>query len=368
MKKRLLAMVATVAIVATALAGCGSKTEDKSTKDSGTKTETTSSAKVGMATDEGGINDKSFNEAANKGLMKAKDELKLNPKVLESKTNADYEPYLKQLSKDNDLVFGIGYKFKTAMENVSKDNADKKYAIVDDVVDAPNVMSINFKEEDGSFLMGVIAGKTTKTNKVGFIGGIDGPLINKFEAGFIAGVASVNPEAAKALMPKDGKSGTNVRYAGSFSDVAAGGEIAKALYNDGCDVIYHAAGGVGVGLLNTAKSLRDQGKDVWAIGVDQDQSLTMPENASAILSSMIKKVDVAVYDVTKKFSEGKFEAGKKVYGFEEGGIDMAETTSKNTAKDVIDLANKYKEAIKSKKFTVPATREDLEKFKAPTLE
>ncbi|MEG2256561.1 MAG: BMP family ABC transporter substrate-binding protein, partial [Cetobacterium sp.] len=191
----------------------------------------------------------------------------------------------------------IGFQLADAVANVAKNNPDANLAIIDSVVEADNVLSVMFKEEEGSFLVGVIAGLTTKTNKVGFIGGKDSDAIQKFEAGFAAGVAAVNPEAAKGLISSDGiATGSTVKYADSFGDVNKGYELAKSLYNEGCDVIYHAAGGVGIGLFQATQELRKDGKEVWAIGVDMDQAVSLPEFADSILTSMVKRVDDSTYD------------------------------------------------------------------------
>ena len=213
--------------------------------------------------------------------------------------------------------------------------------------------------------MGVIAGLTTETNKIGFIGGKDSPTINKFEVGFAAGVAAVNPEAAKGLISEDGKSaGSTVKYADSFEDTNKGYELAKSLYNDGCDVIYHAAGGVGLGLFQATKELREEGKNVWAIGVDMDQQVSLPDFEDVILTSMMKRVDKATYDAAKSIVDGSFEAGVKVLGIAEGGVGMSDSTSKNTDPAVIEKAKEYEEKIKNGDIKVPVTREEAKNFKA----
>ncbi|MBC2582069.1 BMP family protein [Clostridium sp. DJ247] len=366
-KRRLTAVVAAAIMAVSLFAGCGGQ------KQQGTDTEgakQSNQIKVGLSTDEGGVNDKSFNQSADKGIKDAKAQYNIEYKAIESKQKEDYESNLEALVNNGDnLTFGIGYQMEQAMKNVSSKYKDKNFAIVDTVVDAPNVQSITFKEQEGSFLMGVIAGKMTKTNKVGFIGGKDSELINRFEAGFAAGVKAVNPAAAEGLISKDGKTpGTTVKYADSFGDTNKGYELAKSLYASGCDIIYHAAGGVGIGMFKAAKELKDSGKAVWAIGVDMDQAVTVPEYKDVILSSMIKRVDIATFNAVKEVAEGKFQGGKHIeLGLKENGVSMAESTSTNTSKDVIDLVNKYIDAIKNSKITVPATRADEAKFTAPQI-
>lgn len=352
-KKRLIATMVSVALVATLFAGCAGKSDTA-------KTNTGKQFKFGMSTDQGGLGDKSFNDAAKKGLDDVKSQFSdkaAAPVVLESKQAENYEPNLRSLAKSNDLVVGVGFLMKDAVEKVAKDNTDKKFILIDEVSKLSNVKSLTFRANEGSFLMGVIAGKTTKTNKVGFIGGMTSPSIEAFEAGYIAGVKAVNPAAAEYLISKK-----TVKYAGSFNDSGKGYELAKSLYNDGCDVIYHAAGATGLGMFKAAKETKN-----WAIGVDQDQAVTNSTYAGVILSSMLKKVDVAVVAACKELIDGNFKADQAVYGLKDGAIDLAPTTKANTKADVIDLANKYKQAIIDGKFTVPATLVELKDFKAPTL-
>ncbi|WP_040193034.1 BMP family lipoprotein [Clostridium culturomicium] len=364
--KRIVALLATVAMTATLLVGCaspkdGGSTGDTSKGDEGTKSEVF----IGLSTDEGGINDKSFNQTANDGVVKAEKEFGLKYKYLEATKKEDYEPNLQGLIDEGaDLTFAIGYQLSDAVKNIAKNNADSKLCLIDSVVDAPNVLSITFKEEEGSFLMGVIAGLTTKTNKVGFIGGKDQETIVKFEAGFAAGVAAVNPEAAKGLISPDGKAvGTTVKYADSFADTNKGYELAKSLYDDGVDVIYHAAGGCGIGLFQATKELKEKGQDVWAIGVDMDQQVSLPEYADVMLSSMMKRVDNATYDAAKSVVDGTFEGGNKVLGIAEGGVGMSDSTSKNTDAKVIEKAKEFEEKIKKGEIKVPGTRAEVKDFK-----
>jgi len=373
-KKKLVAVLTTITIVGTLLAGCAStKSSTESTGSTDTKATSEKKIKVGLSTDQGGLNDKSFNQAADAGIKKAQSELAFDYKPIESKTKDDYQPNLEALvSNGSDIVFGIGFQMETAMEEIAKKYTDKKFAIIDSLasvdpkanppVQISNVESILFKEHEGSFLVGVVAGKMTKKHKIGFIGGIDFELIQKFETGFAAGVKSVDPAAAEGLINRK-----TVKYAGSFTDTNLGYEAAKALINDGCDVIYHAAGGVGEGMFKAVKEATDAGNKVWAIGVDMDQSLTVPEYKSVILTSMIKRVDIATYDVAKDVSKNTFKGGKIVeLGLKEDGVGIAATSSKNVPKDVLDLVQKYSDAIKSGKLVIPAKKGEAAGFVAPT--
>jgi len=355
-KKKVVAVLTTVAVVATLFVGCGTKEKPAAEQ---------SKITIGLSTDEGGLNDKSFNQSANEGVNKAKKEDGFNYKAIESKKKEDYNANLEALIEDgSNLTFAVGFQMADAMTEVAKAHTDKNFAIIDSVVDLPNVASITFKEQEGSFLMGIIAGKMTKTNKVGFIGGKDFDLINRFEVGFAAGVKAVNPEAAKGLISTDGKSaGTTVKYADSFGDSAKGYELAKSLYQDGCDVVYHAAGGVGIGLFKAAKELKDGGKAVWAIGVDMDQSLTVPEYADVILSSMMKRVDTATYNASKSVVNNTFKGGTVIsLGLKEQGVGIAPTSDKNVPKDVLDEVKKYEDKVIAGDVVVPVNRAEAMKF------
>ncbi|GAA0179410.1 BMP family ABC transporter substrate-binding protein [Clostridium sediminicola] len=371
MKKRVIAILASLAVMTTLLAGCGSGNKNATDNNkANNKTETEkpvekieTEVKVGLSTDVGGRGDKSFNDSAIGGLDKIAEEYTVEPAILEASSQDDYVPYLTELAENNDLVFGVGFLMKESLEEAATNAPDSKFAIIDQNVALPNVVSINFKEQEGSFLMGVIAGKMTKTNEVGFIGGIDMELIQRFEAGFYAGVKSVNPEAAKNLLDR-----TNVVYTGAFDDTQAGQEAAKQLYNNGADVIFHASGACGLGLLQEASERRADGKDVWAIGVDSDQAAMVPDYADAVLSSMMKRVDIATYDTTKNLIEGNFKGGETVvYGLAEDGVGLAPTTDAYTPADVIELCNSYKKAIVDGKFVVPATLEEAATFEPTEL-
>jgi len=319
---------------------------------------------VGLSTDEGGLNDKSFNQAADSGVKKAVSEFGVEYNAVESKTKDDYEPNLQALIDNGaGLIFGVGFQMEAAVTNIAKNNPDTKITIIDDVVPLPNVESIVFKAEEASFLVGVIAGKTTKTNKIGFIGGKDMPLINAFEYGFYAGVKSVNPKAAANLLNRK-----NVKYAESFGDVNKGNQLAKLLYDGGCDVVYHAAGGVGIGLFQVAKELKAKGKKVWAIGVDLDQAVALPEFKNVILTSAMKRVDVGTYSAVKDVVQEKFKGGKTVVlGLKEGGVGIAPSSKNNVAPSVLALTDRYSNAIKAGKIVVPTDKKTATAFKVVTV-
>ncbi|ATB43514.1 ABC transporter [Cystobacter fuscus] len=305
--------------------------------------------KVGLVTDVGGRGDHSFNDSALRGLElwaagkkvesgryvdASPEELKatlqqdltsrgiapvgVTPVVLQSKVAEDYEPNL-QLLVDQGVALsvGVGFMLEGAVETVAKRNPDAKFLLIDSpIVGAdgkpytlPNVRTAVFREEQGSYLVGALAGLATQVGKVGFVGGIEVPLIKKFEAGFRAGVAATNPKATVL-----------VNYTGSFDNVSAGKQVAQDLVSKGADVIFHAAGSDGLGVIQSVKEARAAKKNVFVIGVDSDQSPLAPE---AMLTSMVKRVDLAVYEAVRDLREGKLTGGDVVLGLKEGGVTYA---------------------------------------------
>ena len=361
--KKITALIISVVMATGILVGCGGSNNGNMESNNGT-TEM-SNISIGLSTDEGGINDKSFNQSANEGVKKAEAEFGIRYIAIEAQKKEDYEPNLQALVDDGcNLTFAVGYQLADAVAKVAQNNPETNFCIIDSVVEADNVESITFKEEEGSFLVGLIAGLMTKTNRVGFIGGKDQDTIVKFEAGFAAGVAAVNPEAAKGLISADGKTpGSTVKYADSFSDTNKGYELAKSLYESGCDIIYHAAGGVGIGMLQATREFKDQGKEVWGIGVDMDQAVSLPEYADVILTSMVKRVDNATYDAVKSQVDGTFKAGMKVIGIAEEGVGVADSTSVNTPEEVLVKVQDFEGKIKNGEIVVPPTRAEVVDFK-----
>ncbi|WP_409294323.1 BMP family protein [Peribacillus sp. SCS-26] len=353
MKKRKFGLALSLVLAAGTMLGACGKSEDKKGADGGKKDAFT----VGMVTDVGGVEDKSFNQSAWEGLKAFGEDNGLKQgkegyHYLQSKQDSDYITNLNTLARQNfDLVYGIGFLMKDAVTKVAEQRKDTKFAIVDEVVEAPNVASITFKEHEGSFLVGVVAGLTTKSNKVGFIGGVQMPLIEKFEAGFKAGVMSVNPKAE--IIQK---------YTGNFDKPADGRATADSMIKSGADVIFHAAGGTGEGMIEEVKSVRakDANKKVWAIGVDKDQAYLAPE---AVLTSMVKRVDTAVSDVAKKAKDGKFPGGEKIeYGLDQNGVGIAETKD-NLTPEVLKAVEDWTKKIKSGEVKVPSTPAELKSFK-----
>jgi len=355
MKKVFTTALVAVTVSALTLAGCAKKPE---TNTGGAAASPAASAaasaapsnntgkdfKIGMVTDIGGVNDKSFNQSAWEGLKALEKQTGAKVKNIESKSDADYTPNLNQFVKDNyNLTWGIGFLMGDAVKAVATQNPNAKLAIIDNVVDAPNVESVTFSEQEGSFLVGVVAGLTTKTNKIGFVGGIDIPVIKRFEAGFKAGVAAVNPNAK-----------VQVNYTGAFDKPDLGKAAAATIFNDGADIIFPAAGSTGNGVFNEAKDRNKSGKKLWVIGVDKDQSLEFGDDVT--LTSMLKRVDQAVVRVSNDMISGKFQGGKTVVlGLKDDGVGLPETSKKNVSADILKKVDEYKAKIISGEIKVPET-------------
>ncbi|WP_042147356.1 BMP family protein [Paucisalibacillus sp. EB02] len=366
MKKHNVLLLVLILSIGLILAACGGakEKENAGTEDNGDNAsqngEASTDYKVAMVTDEGGVDDKSFNQSAWEGIKAWGEGAGLSKgegfDYAQSNGTADYMPNITRFVRDEyDIVFGIGFKLKEDLQTAAEQYADSNFAIVDEVVDAPNAASIKFKEHQGSFLVGVAAANKTKTNKVGFVGGIASPLIDKFEAGFTAGVKSVNPDIE-----------VDVQYAESFTDPAKGKIIAANMYDSGVDVIYHASGGTGNGVFNQAKDIKqnDPERELWVIGVDRDQYEEGQVGEQNItLTSMVKRVDVAVQDVINRGMNGEFPAGELLeYGIEEDAIAIAETNKEAMTEEIINAIKEWQEKILNGEVEVPQTVEELEAY------
>ena len=291
----------------------------------------TKSLKVGLVLGTGGLGDKSFNDSAYRGLEKAKKELGIDFKYVEPASSAEDEEFLREyVEAGYDLVIATGFPMTESARTVALDYPDTKFLMIDNIIDLPNVKSLMFKEDEGSFLVGVIAGLMTKTNTIGFVGGMENPLIKKFEVGFKQGAEYINPKIKFLSIYTTGSS--------PFNDPVRGKENALSEIEQGADVIYHAAGGTGLGVIAAAKE-----KGVFAIGVDSNQDDIAP---GTVLTSMIKNVDVGVFDTIKALTEGSFTPGLSIYGAKEKGVDV---TNFEFTKDIIGQEKLAKfEEIKEK--------------------
>jgi basic membrane protein A and related proteins len=269
--------------------------------------------KVGLVFDVGGRGDKSFNDAAYRGLERAKKELSTDFEVIEPGEGADREAGLRQLASNKDIkiVFGVGFIFTDDITTVSKEFPEKKFVCIDYTVDTTkkipdNLAAVVFREEEGSFLVGALAALTSKTNTIGFVGGMDSPLIRKFQNGYANGAKYANPKC-NVLSGYAGLTGDG------FKNPAKGKEIALSQYNKNADVIFHASGVTGKGVFEAALE-----KQKFAIGVDSNQE---DEAKGLVLTSMVKVVDEAVFNEINAVKTNSFKGGVSVFGLSNKGVD-----------------------------------------------
>ncbi len=342
------------AALAFALVGCGDTASKPAAEGAPKATEKTI---VGVVFDSGGRGDKSFNDSAYAGVQRASEKFSLDVRTIDSKKDSDYEGNITGLAEQGaKLVFAVGMGQGLALEAAAKKFPDVKFAIVDTVVDAPNVRSLLFSEEQGSFLAGYAAALVSKSGKVGFVGGKKIDLIEKFEAGFTAG----------AKLAKPGITVLPAKYTDSWDDTSKGKALAAVLYGDGADVVYHAAGRAGLGVFAAVKEANGSGPITkYAIGVDSNQD---DIEKGMVLTSMLKRVDEAVFSTIEDTVGDKFSGGTKRYDLKANGVGL--TDFANT-KDVIGADNMAKiEAvsarIKAGEIVVPEKLADIAAFLAKT--
>lgn len=297
--------------------------------------------KVGLVLDRGGKDDKSFNSSAYAGATEAKKKLGIFLKYVEAADDNAYESQLRAFAqRDYDLIIGIGFAQKEAVKKIAAQFPQKHFAIVDAQVDAPNVRCLLFEEHEGAYLIGAIAAMTSKTGKIGFVGGMDIPLIRRFEMGYEAGAKKINPQIA-----------VTANYVGVTSEAwnnpPKGKELAMAQYDGGADIIFAAAGASGLGVFDAAEE-----KKLFAIGVDANQDWTKP---GLILTSMLKRVDEAVYSTIEEGKAGKFAGGVKRFGLANKGVDYSvdEFNAKILSASVRKRADELKMDIIAGKISVP---------------
>ncbi|SHJ56631.1 nucleoside-binding protein [Anaerobranca californiensis DSM 14826] len=331
MKKNLIILLVTLMVFSVALTGCGGgKADDGEEK-----------LRVAIVYSTGGLGDKSFNDSAHRGLLRAEKELGITFDYVEPRDSAEDADYLRGFAEEGfDLVIAVGFQMADSLKTVAEEYPDIKFAIIDSVVDLPNVVSLVFAEHQGSFLAGALAALVTETDTIGFIGGISFPLIHRFEGGFIAGAQYINPDI-KVLS----------QYAGSFGDPATGKEIALSQIDSGADVIYHASGGTGGGLFEAAME-----RGIYAIGVDSNQNFLAPGYG---IASMLKRVDVAVFETVKRLQDGEFAGGEAVmFDLAIDGVGLTDLVNidvdEQAAKDAGDITEAQLNAIKEMKSKVTA--------------
>ena len=308
---------------------------------------------VGLVFDLGGRGDLSFNDSAAAGLDRAKEDFDLDAQEASPNDDGSNREAILQLQADRaELVLGIGFLFTDSLAKVSADNPDTKFALVDGVIQdaTDNVVMLLFAEHEGSFLVGAAAALKSQTDTIGFIGGVDTPGINRFEAGYIAGARAVNPDIdilSQYLSEPPDFSG--------FGDPASAQVLAQSFYEQGADIIYHAAGGSGNGLFAAAKEYSETtGSKVWAIGVDSDQWMTSDESLRPyILTSMLKRVDVAVYQSISSVVDDSFEGEIREFSLDDDGVGYS--TSGGFVDDISDQLEDYKQQIIDGDIVVPST-------------
>jgi basic membrane protein A len=338
--KKSAVLFAAALLIAGGITGCTKKNQD------------TAEAKlvIGLVTDVGGVNDQSFNQTSWEGLERfGKDNPDVKVSYQESKTESDYEPNIEYYAdQDAALIWGIGFMMGETIQKAGTLHPDRQFAIVDFAYDDPavqvpnnNVTGVMFAQEECSFLVGYIAGKMTKTGIVGHVNGIPSPIMEAFAVGYYAGVLTANPDV-KILG----------QYANAFGDPAGGKAIANQFYSENADIIYAAAGATGNGVIEAAKEQKK-----WVIGVDIDQNYIAPDN---VLTSALKRVDNAAYDISKQVKDGGFKGGgTALYNLKNGGVGYAKTGN-HIPVEIIAEVDQIAARIISGEQKVPGTAAEIE--------
>ena len=364
MKKKILAVLLTAAMAA-AMTACGGGSSDGGSTtepaadtpaaedeapaaEDGAETPAADTAadgaglKIGLITDVGGVNDGSFNQSAWEGLQRAEAELGVEVNYLESATDADYVPNIETfVDEEYDLIISVGYMLADATKAAAEANPDVKFAIIDDAtIELDNVSCLMFKQEQASYLVGYVAGLMTETNNIGFVIGMANDNMNLFGYGYCAGALDANPDVTIQQF-----------NANTFADLATGKTNANTAITNGADIVFHAAGGTGLGVIEAC-----QEAGVYAIGVDSDQSSIAPNTIS---TSAMKRVDNAVYDAVESLIAGTMESGIHTYDLSVGGVDIAPTQDLLTD-EVIAAVEEVKTKIINGEVTVPSTKDEFE--------
>ncbi len=349
--KKIVKAMAIVAMSA-ALVACGSAKNTGTTTDQGKVSDKEAKLTATMVTDQGGVNDKSFNQSAYEGLTEAKNEGILDFRYLESHKESDYPQNLETaLDDEPNIIFTIGYALYNDTKSAAEKNKNQLYAIVDNanLDNVKNLIGITFADHENSFLAGYVAGMQTKTNNVGFVGGMKSEVIDRFEWGFKAGVKLAAREKGTDIE-------VQTQYADSYSSAEKGKSIANQMYQKGADIIFHAAGGTGTGVIEAAKE-----NNKYVIGVDRDQQEEAPDH---MLLSTIKGVGFVVKETCKELAEkgDKFEAGKTIsFGLKDGDAVSIKFANNNLVPNEIkDKAEKIKEDIIKSSIKVPQNEKEYE--------
>ena len=328
-------------ILAISLVACGGGSSSTST--GGAKK---TGIKVGMVTDVGGVNDQSFNQSSWEGLKKlGSSNGNVQTSYLESKTDADYASNIESfINEGYDLIICVGYMLADATREAAKQYPNQKFAIIDDASnsDLPNVACLTFAQEEASYLVGVVAGMMTKTNVIGYVQGMVSDTMNLFGIGYVEGAKSVNPDVVVLQ-----------QNANNFADSATGAAIANDMFTKGADVIYHAAGGTGAGVISSC-----QENGIFAIGVDSDQSYIAP---NTVITSAMKRVDNASVDISLSVLDGTFNGGVHRYNLVNGGVDIAPTQTLLPS-NVVSKVNQVKQDIINGNIKISQTARECPDF------
>lgn len=356
MKKRVLAVLLSAAMAVT-MTACGGSSSEGSTSEAPAEAaeeeageeagEAASAAsgegfKVGLVTDTGGVEDQSFNQSAWEGLQKAAQDFGVEVNYLSSSTDSDYAPNIETfIDEDYDLIICVGYLLADATKAAAEANPDVNFAIIDDAtIELDNVTCLTFKQEQASYLVGYVAGLMTEKNNIGFVLGMASETMHLFGYGYFAGALDANPD----ITLQQGN-------ANSFSDPAMGSTLTTNFVTNGADIVFHAAGATGTGVISEC-----QAQGIYAIGVDSDQSYLAPET---VITSAMKRVDNAVYGTTEALINGTLEGGIAEYSLENAGVDIAPTTDL-LSDEVVTAVEDVKAKIISGEITVPSSQAEFE--------
>ena len=330
MKKRILSIVM-AAVMTLSLVACGGGSNDSANE----------TLKVGLVTDIGGVEDQSFNQSAWEGLQRAGEELGVEINYLSSGSDADYVPNLATfVDEEYDLIIGVGYQLADALRASAEENPDIKYAIIDDTsIDLPNVTCLSFKQEQGSYLVGYVAGLMTEKDNIGLVLGMASENMNLFGYGYCAGALDANP----AITIQQGN-------ANSFGDPAMGSTLTTNFVTNGADIVFHAAGATGTGVITEC-----QAKGIMAIGVDSDQSYLAPDT---VITSALKRVDNAVFATVERLVADELEGGIAVFDITNEGVGIANTDL--LSDEVIAAVDAVYEQILNGEIEVPNSAASFE--------
>ncbi len=312
---------------------------------------------VFFVTDTGGLGDKSFNDSAWAGVQMAVQKYGITANVIQSYEQADYVPNLTAAAQVADVVVAVGFMMQDAVTKVAPQFPNVKFITIDFSVDAPNVESFLFSENQGAYLAGYLAAAMSKTGKVGFVGGIPIPPVERYQYGYDAGIQTYNVLNGANVQVLSG-------YVGSFDDPAAGKAMTNSQFSEGADIVFAAAGLSGLGTIEAAK---DAGPGHFAIGVDQDQDYLAP---GYVLTSVMKRVDVAVFDGIQSAINGTFKAGTVTLTLKDDGVGISPMTytKQLVPASVMHQIDVLKQDVASGQIIVPGTDKELQTFQVPAIQ